>query len=114
MNIFLLVKHYLHKVEDILTSHIDLSLWMLKMHRELGGDRTRTTDPKRPNGYPILYDVMWNNKSYGVLPHGLIIVQGLAEHQSAGDEEVNSYVAHHLISFFYPLPFSFIIIIIIF
>lgn len=35
------------------------------MHKMLGGDTTRIADPNWPKTYPILYEVMLSNKSWG-------------------------------------------------
>lgn len=37
----------------------------LKVHKELGRDRTWTADPDWPKGYSITYGVMLNNKTRG-------------------------------------------------
>jgi len=37
----------------------------LEVHKDLGGDRTRTADPNWPKGHPISYGVTLNNESWG-------------------------------------------------
>jgi len=37
----------------------------LEAHKELGKDRTRTTDPNWPEGHPIPYGARLSNESWG-------------------------------------------------
>ena len=45
-----------------LAAHGALSARGLGVHKELGGDRTRTADLNWPKGYSILCDIMWEKK----------------------------------------------------
>lgn len=79
------------------------------MHRELGGDRLRTTGPERPKGYSIPYSIMMNNKT-GEGVKGVTAAQGLGGHQSVDGVQLcfASFILHIILSlllFLFYLPF---------
>lgn len=53
----------LHRAKAFLASRAALPARRLRMHKELGRETTRTAEPTWVKGCPLLWDVMWDNKT---------------------------------------------------
>lgn len=60
------VEQCLNRVKDFSTSHTALPARRLRAHKELEGDRTRTTNANWLKGCPLLYGVTLSNKSWDI------------------------------------------------
>lgn len=56
-----------HIVKDFSASHTVLPVERLGVHRKLGGDTTRTAGLDWTKGYSILFGVMLNSKTEGIV-----------------------------------------------
>lgn len=77
----------------------------LEVHRELGGKRTRTTDPSRPKGCPVLCGTVLNNATGGPVL-GATPTLALARYLSAGGEQL--YSTSFIVCIFITINFSFL------
>lgn len=60
----IVVDRCLHRAKDFSAFCAALPLMRLKVHKDLGGDGTRTVDPDRPKGCRIPYGIMLSNISW--------------------------------------------------
>lgn len=54
----------LHRAKYFSASCVALPVTRLVVHKDLGGDGTRTADPEGPKGCPMLYGIMLSNKTW--------------------------------------------------
>lgn len=80
----------LHRIDYVSASGAAPSEGALKVHKELGRDRTWTADPDWPKGYSTTYGVMLNNKTRGTGQGVGCCCSGTSSviHQSAGSEQL--------------------------
>jgi len=79
------------------TKQIRRGMRRLEVHKDLGGDRTRTANPKGPGGYPAAYSIKLNNKT-GRVSCGAAATRELTGHQSVGWWAIVLCITHFVYS----------------